>query len=118
MRVSVVGGGLMGSGIAEVCARAGHDVTVVETDDQRAERSRAAVERSLERALAAGKLPDDERREALDRLAFTSQLGDVEGSDVALEAIIESERAKRELFLELDRLLPEAQFLASNTSSV
>jgi 3-hydroxybutyryl-CoA dehydrogenase len=118
MRVSVVGGGLMGSGIAEVCARAGLHVTVVETDEERAQRSRAAIERSLERGVGAGKLPDQERRDALERLAFTTQLEDVQGSDAALEAIIESEPAKRDLFRELDRLLPEAEFLASNTSSV
>jgi 3-hydroxybutyryl-CoA dehydrogenase len=108
----------MGSGIAEVCARAGLHVTVVETDEERAARSRAAIERSLQRAVGAGKLPGSDSEAALDRLAFTSQLGDVEGSDAAIEAIIESEAAKRDMFQELDRLLPEAQFLASNTSSV
>ena len=118
MRVSVVGGGLMGSGIAEVCARAGMHVTVVETDDDRAARTQAAIERSLQRAVGAGKLPDQDREEALDRLAYTTTLGDVEGSDIAIEAIVESEPAKRDIFRELDRLLPEAEFLASNTSSV
>jgi 3-hydroxybutyryl-CoA dehydrogenase len=118
MRVSVVGGGLMGSGIAEVCARAGLDVTVIETDEERVEHARSSVERSLARALSAGKLPDEERRGALDRLAYSARLDDVEGSDIAIEAIVESEDAKRDLFRELDRLLPDAQFLASNTSSV
>jgi 3-hydroxybutyryl-CoA dehydrogenase len=118
MRVSVVGGGLMGSGIAEVCARSGVDVTVVEVDEGRIERTRAAIEHSLNRALKAGKLPEDEHRGVLDRLAYTTRLEDVEGSDAAIEAILESEPAKRELFKDLDRLLPDAQFLASNTSSV
>lgn len=118
MRVSVVGGGLMGSGIAEVCARSGLDVTVVETDEERAEHSRAAIEHSLARAVKSGKLPEGERDTALERLAFSSALDDVEGSDIAIEAIIESEAAKRDLFHELDKRLPEAQFLASNTSSV
>ena len=118
MRVSVVGGGLMGSGIAEVCARSGVDVTVVEVDEGRVERTQAAIKRSLDRALKAGKLPEDEHRGVVDRLAYTTQLEDVEGSDAVIEAILESEPAKRELFKELDRLLPDAQFLASNTSSV
>src|SRR3954470_5580946 len=118
MRVGVVGGGLMGSGIAEVCARAGVDVTVVEADDPSAERSRAAIEKSLDRGVRAGKLDDSGRDEALDRLAFTTTLDDLEGSDAAIEAIVEDEAAKREMFRRLDELLPDATFLASNTSSV
>src|SRR5689334_5717577 len=118
MRIGVVGGGLMGSGIAEVCARAGVDVTVVEADDERAERSRAAIEKSLDRAVRGGKLEQTHREAAHDRLAYSSSLDDLEGADAAIEAIVEDERAKRELFKKLDEILPDAQFLASNTSSV
>src|SRR4051812_11855966 len=117
MRVSVVGGGLMGSGIAEVCARSGVDVAVVEADDERVERSRAAIEKSLDRGVRAGKLEQADRDAAVERLAFTCTLEDVEGSDAAIEAIVENEAAKRELFARLDDLLPDAEFLASNTSS-
>jgi 3-hydroxybutyryl-CoA dehydrogenase len=118
MRVGVVGGGLMGSGIAEVCARAGVDVTVVEADKERATCSRAAVENSLSRGVRAGKLDEAGREEALERLAFTTAVDDLEGADAAIEAIIEDEAAKREMFKRLDAVLPEASFLASNTSSV
>jgi 3-hydroxybutyryl-CoA dehydrogenase len=118
MRVSVVGGGLMGSGISEVCARAGLDVTVVEADDERAAAARERIEHSLDRGLRAGKLDDAQRAAASEQIAYSSALEDVAGSDAAIEAIIESESAKRDMFQELDRLLPEAQFLASNTSSV
>ncbi len=118
MRVGVVGGGLMGSGIAEVCARSGVDVTVVEADDARAEKARAAIERSLDRATRSGKLAADERGAVAERLAYTTRLEDLEGADAAIEAILEDEAAKRELFLSLDAVLPDASFLASNTSSV
>jgi 3-hydroxybutyryl-CoA dehydrogenase len=118
MRVGVIGGGLMGSGIAEVCARSGVDVTVVEVDDGRAERARASIEKSIDRGVRAGKVSDEDRRQALDRLAVTTKLEDVEGADAAIEAIIEDEQAKRSLFKRLDELLPDARFLASNTSSV
>ncbi len=118
MRVGVIGGGLMGSGIAEVCARSGVDVTVVEVDPQRADHSQAAIAKSLDRAARAGKLADEERQTALDRLVFTSEIEDVEGADAAIEAIIEDETAKREVFKRLDAILPDARFLASNTSSV
>jgi 3-hydroxybutyryl-CoA dehydrogenase len=118
MRVGVIGGGLMGSGIAEVCARAAVDVTVVEVDDQRSEATRAKIEKSLDRATRSGRLEDGDRAAALDRLAYTTRMPDLEGADAAIEAIVEDEGAKRELFLELDRVLPDAEFLASNTSSV
>ncbi|HTX30117.1 MAG TPA: 3-hydroxybutyryl-CoA dehydrogenase [Solirubrobacteraceae bacterium] len=118
MRVGVVGGGLMGSGIAEVCARAGIDVTVVEVDSERAAAARGRVERSLARAVKAGKLDQSGQASAFDRLAFSTELEALSGSDAAIEAIIESEAAKRQVFGVLDRILPDAKFLASNTSSV
>ena len=108
----------MGSGIAEVCARAGVDVTVVEADDGAAERARARIEKSLDRGVRSGKLSAEDREAAAERLVYTSAIDDLEGSDAAIEAIIENENAKRELFKRLDVLLPDADFLASNTSSV
>jgi 3-hydroxybutyryl-CoA dehydrogenase len=118
MRVGVIGGGLMGSGIAEVCARSGVDVTVVEVDAERCEKSQAAIEKSLDRGVRGGHVAEEDRSAALERLAFTSSLDDVEGADAAIEAIIEDEGLKREMFKRLDAVLPDAQFLASNTSSV
>ena len=108
----------MGSGIAEVCARSGVDVVVVEADAQRAERSRAAIERSLDRAVRSAKVDADQRAQALERIEVTASLDDARGADAAIEAIVEDEQAKRELFERLDGLLPDAQWLASNTSSV
>src|SRR5215210_1742177 len=104
MRVGVIGGGLMGSGIAEVCARSGVDVTDVEDDEGRAERS--------------GKLEAADRAAAGERLAYSTRLEDLEGADAAIEAVVEDEQTKRDLFLRLDEVLPGAEFLASNTSSV
>ncbi len=118
MRVGVIGGGSMGSGIAEVCARSGVDVTVVEADDDRAERVRAAIERSLDRAARSGKLGEDARAAAAEPLAVTTALEELEGADAAVEAILEDEDAKRDLFRRIDAILPDARFLASNTSSV
>ncbi len=118
MRVGVIGGGLMGSGIAEVCARSGVDVTVIEVDPERAEKSRAAIEKSLDRGVRGGHVSEEDRGSALEHLAFSTALDDVAGADAVIEAIIEDEHAKRDLFKRLDQLLPDAQFLASNTSSV
>ena len=108
----------MGSGIAEVCARAGVDVTVVEADDPGVERAQAAIERSLDRAVKAGKIDSGGREAATEHLAYTSSLPDVAGADAAIEAVVEDEALKREVFKQLDELLPDAEFLASNTSSV
>jgi len=108
----------MGSGIAEVCARAGVDVTVVEADDAGIARSEAAVERSLDRAVKAGKLDPADRQAATERLAWSIALEDVAGADAAIEAVVEDEDLKRDVFKRLDAVLPDAEFLASNTSSV
>jgi len=118
MRIGVIGGGLMGSGIAEVCARSGVDVTVVEADAAAAERAQARIEKSLDRGVRSGKLSDGDRAAAADRLAYSERVEDLEGADAAIEAIVENEVAKRELFQRLDAILPDAEFLASNTSSV
>jgi 3-hydroxybutyryl-CoA dehydrogenase len=118
MRVGVIGGGLMGSGIAEVCARSGIDVTVVEANGDRAERARAAIDRSLGRGVRSGKLSEDDKAAALEHLAVTATMDDIEGVDAAIEAVIEDEQLKRDVFRRLDELLPDARFLASNTSSV
>ena len=118
MRIGVIGGGLMGSGIAEVCARAGVDVTVVEADDAAAQRAQLRIEKSLDRGVRSGKLSADERGAAADRLAYSTRVDDLEGSDAAIEAIVENELAKRQMFSRLDAVLPDAEFLASNTSSV
>ena len=118
MRIGVIGGGLMGSGIAEVCARSGVDVTVVESGEDRVERTRAAIATSLERASRSGKLSAQDGQAAGERIAYSTAIEDLAGADAAIEAIVEDEDAKRELFRRLDAVLPEAEFLASNTSSV
>jgi 3-hydroxybutyryl-CoA dehydrogenase len=118
MRIGMVGGGLMGSGIAEAASARGVDVTVLEADAEATERARARIEKSLDRGVRSGKLTDAEHAEASDRLAYTAALEDLDSADAALEAIVEHEPSKCDLFVRLDAILPEARFPASNTSSV
>jgi 3-hydroxybutyryl-CoA dehydrogenase len=116
--VGVVGGGLMGSGIAEVCARQGMRTQVCEHDGERLAAARHRVERSLERGRSSGKLADDEVEAILERISFTTELEDVAGSDIVIEAIVERLPDKLEVFRRLDRLAPQHAILATNTSSL
>jgi 3-hydroxybutyryl-CoA dehydrogenase len=118
-RVGVVGCGLMGSGIAEVCARAGLDVVVHEIDQATAEAGRGRMVKSLDRGLNAGKLSEQERDAALARLAFTTDLADFADRQLVVEAVVEDPATKVAIFRELDRYVTaDGAILASNTSSI
>lgn len=117
-RAGVVGCGLMGSGIAEVCARAGLEVIVVEGSEELVESGRSRLRASLERAQHAGKLQGDEPDAVLGRLRFTTALGELGECDLVIEAISEDEAAKLELFRSLDQVASPSAILASNTSSI
>lgn len=118
-RVGVVGAGLMGAGIAEVCARAGLDVVVAEVNPAGLDAGRERIEKSLVRAVRSGKLSDDACESALSRVSFTLDLDDFADRDVVVEAVAENEQVKVGIFERLDKVVarPDA-ILASNTSSI
>lgn len=116
--LGVVGGGFMGSGIAESAARAGLEVVIHEPEAAPLERSRERIEASVARAVRGGKLTQEEGAAMLDRITWSTTLEDLSGVDAVVEAIIEDAKAKGSLFQKLDVLLPDAVFLASNTSSI
>ncbi|WP_430333979.1 3-hydroxybutyryl-CoA dehydrogenase [Rhodococcus sp. ACT016] len=118
-RVGVIGAGIMGSGIAEVCARAHVDVLVYEPSRELAAAGRARILRSLDRGVSSGKITEREREQAAWRLRFTSDLGDFADRQLVVEAVVEDEKIKSEIFAELDQIVtdPDA-VLASNTSSI
>ena len=118
-RTGVAGCGLMGSGIAEVFARSGLDTVVYEVDEAAVAAGRRRVEKSLERAVSSGKLKADACDEALGHLQFTAVLDDLADRELVVEAIVEEEQAKAELFGRLDKIVSDpAAILASNTSSI
>src|SRR4051794_41406396 len=117
-RIGVVGGGIMGSGIAEVAARAGFDVVVREVDDAAAESAYRRLTKSLGRAERAGKLSEADRDAALSRLAFTTELSDLADRDVVVEAVVEDEGEKSAVFSALGKIVSPDCLLASNTSSI
>lgn len=118
-RVGVVGAGLMGSGIAEVCARAGLDVIVREIDAAACERGRDRIVGSLDRAVRNGKISESDRDQAVSRLHVTSDFADLADRQLVVEAVVEDEALKTSVFRELDRHVADpSAILASNTSSI
>ena len=118
-RVGVVGGGLMGSGIAEVSARAGIETVVLEANDAALERAQTRIEGSLSRAVRSNKLDQLAMERALSFLSFTTDFDAMADRDLVVEAIAENEGAKLDLFRRLDQVVTDPlAVLASNTSSI
>jgi len=118
-RVGVVGCGLMGSGIAEVCARAGLSVMVREVDAGAVEAGQRRVTTSLDRGVRSGKLSEEERDTALGLIDWTTDLADLADRDLVVEAVMEDEQLKTEVFAGLDKVVEgDDVILASNTSSI
>jgi 3-hydroxybutyryl-CoA dehydrogenase len=116
--VGVVGCGLMGSGIAEVCARSGYTTIVREIDDNLLKKGRARIETSMRTAVDRGKLSAAERDAALERLRGTTDMADFAACELVIEAATENPSIKRNTFKELDQVCPAETILASNTSSI
>jgi 3-hydroxybutyryl-CoA dehydrogenase len=117
-RVGIVGCGLMGSGIAEVCARAGYRVIVCEVNDRLLDMGLGRIEKSLTKAVTRGKATQDQMDRAMASIQGTLDLGDLGDCDLVVEAAIENMAVKKEIFAELDAVLPPRSILASNTSSL
>lgn len=117
-KVAVIGGGTMGSGIAEVAARSGCDTIVVEVDAAFAEIAQERLESSTAKAVSRGKLSDEDRSAMLGRLRFSTSFDELADRDLVIEAVIESPQVKAEVFATLDRIVQPSGILASNTSSI
>lgn len=114
-----MGCGLMGSGIAEVCARAGLETRVREASPEAAEAGQKRVMTSLDRAVRAQKISEEERDATLGRLSFTTDFAELADRQLVVEAVVEDESLKTSIFRELDRVVTDpAAILASNTSSI
>jgi 3-hydroxybutyryl-CoA dehydrogenase len=116
--LGVVGGGQMGSGIAHVAAAVGCTVTLVDVEERLLEKARAGIAKNLDREIAKGKRSVEDKASALARLRATTDLQELAACDAVVEAIVEDETAKRELFGKLDRICKAEAILASNTSSI
>jgi 3-hydroxybutyryl-CoA dehydrogenase len=116
--VGVVGCGLMGSGIAEVCARAGYTTLVREMNDELLGKGRQRIDKSMAAGVQRGKLTEAERDQALERLRGTTTLEDFKDCDLVIEAATENPDIKKQTFAQLDQICPPHAILASNTSSI
>ena len=117
-KVGVLGAGLMGSGIAEVCAKAGYATVIREVSDELAKKGVGRIEGSMGKAVEKGKLEAGARDAARSNLSTTTKLEDLAGCDIVIEAIVENLDAKKEAFSVLDRLCARHAIFCSNTSSL
>ena len=116
--VGVVGCGLMGSGIAQVCAEAGYHVIVREVSDELLKKGLGKIESFLAKGVEKGKVTKERKAEVLGRLEGTTALEKLAGSDLVIEVVVESLEAKREVYSALDAACPAHTIFASNTSSL
>ncbi|MDI1289045.1 MAG: 3-hydroxybutyryl-CoA dehydrogenase [bacterium] len=116
--VGVIGLGTMGAGIAEVVARNGYRVIAAEATDEAAAHGRSSIEGSTSRAVARGKLTEEDQAELLERITFTSDLGDLAVADLVIEAVSENLDLKKALLGRVDSVIGPDAILATNTSSL
>ncbi len=117
-KVAVLGCGLMGSGIAEISAKAGFATIVREVNDDLVEKGRSRIQKSFDKAVEKGKLAAADRDAAVGRLSFTTKLSDLAGVDLVIEAVTEDLELKNSMFRELDSACGPQTVFASNTSSL
>ncbi|MFC4639159.1 3-hydroxyacyl-CoA dehydrogenase family protein [Deinococcus hohokamensis] len=117
MKFGVIGAGQMGGGIAQVAAQSGFDVVVQDVKQEFLDRGRAVIEKSLAKLQEKGRLTDTAET-VLGRIRFTTELADFADCDLVVEAIVENEAVKAELFGKLGQIVKPSGILASNTSSI
>lgn len=117
-KVGVLGAGLMGSGIAQVAAASGYDVTVVEVAEELVKKGLTGIEKSLAKFAEKGSISNEQKDATLARLNGSTNLEDLAEADIIIEAIIENLEVKRETYARLDRICKPETIFASNTSSL
>jgi 3-hydroxybutyryl-CoA dehydrogenase len=117
-RLGIVGSGIMGSGIAEVAAKAGIEVVLRSRQQETADKMVGALERSLAKQVEKGRLEEVASKEALARVSATANLADLADCDLVVESVVEDLAVKKALFNELDRVVKDGAILATNTSTL
>ncbi|MDQ6831192.1 MAG: 3-hydroxybutyryl-CoA dehydrogenase [Gemmatimonadota bacterium] len=117
-KVGVLGGGLMGSGIAQVAAQSGFTTVVREVSDALATRARGSIQKTLDKGIEKGKVTAEQRDSTMGQLSFTTEVGELKDCDIIIEAIVEDLDLKNSIWKQLDAVCPAHTIFASNTSSL
>ncbi|MCD8510061.1 MAG: 3-hydroxybutyryl-CoA dehydrogenase [Bacillus sp. (in: Bacteria)] len=117
-KVMVIGAGQMGSGIAQVCAMNGYEVTLHDLREEFVERGLAGIRKQLQRQVDKGRMTEDDMATTLGRINTSVELKNAESADIVIEAAVENMEVKKNLFAQLDEFAPEHTILATNTSSL
>lgn len=118
MKVAVIGAGLMGSGIAQTCAQAGYEVKNIDLFAPAIEKAKKNIDGLFAKKIAKGKMTEDEKNEILGRLTYSSDMSDVKGAELIIEAVPEKIELKKDVFAQVDKLADEAAIIVSNTSGL
>ncbi len=117
-KIGVVGAGVMGHGIVQVCAQAGYEVVVREINEEALNRGISMIEKNLSRAVSKGKITEEDKNAVMSRIKGTTNLEDLADVDFVVEAVVELEEVKKEVFETLDKITRDEVILSSNTSSI
>jgi 3-hydroxybutyryl-CoA dehydrogenase len=117
-KVLVIGAGQMGSGIAQVCAKAGFDVKLNDMKEEYFQRGLANITKNLSRNVEKGRMTEEEKSQVLSRISKSLDLNDASDVDLVIEAAVENMEIKQKIFKQLDEITPKHTILASNTSSL
>ncbi|NUO18580.1 3-hydroxybutyryl-CoA dehydrogenase [bacterium] len=116
--VAVIGGGTMGNGIAHICAQKGCTVQLIETSQALLDRALSTIDKNLARQVSKGTLSEEDKTATLSRINGSLSVESVRNADIVIEAIVESESVKKDLFTKVDSLAKPDAILASNTSTI
>lgn len=118
MKIGVIGAGAMGSGIAEVASKVGHEVSIFDTGDGMNEKFQSVLQKNMTKLVGKGKITEEDAAGITERISFVSDLKELGGSSLVIEAIIENIEIKQKVFAELETIVDDKCILASNTSSL
>src|SRR5690625_508384 len=116
--IAVIGAGQMGSGIAQVCAQSGYNVIMQDVKKEAVDRGVQSITKSLSRSVEKERMSEEEKEATLQRLTGTTNIEDLNGADLVIEAVIENIDIKKDIFQKLDKIVPAHAILATNTSSI